>query len=78
RYSSDVAGGKLYLEDEKGKIAETITIPSSGGLNIWKTVTLKNVVLKKGTNKIKVHFEKGNFNLNFLEFKNSGTGLKNK
>ena len=78
RYSSDMSGGKLYLEDENGKRSETITIPSSGGLNIWKTVTLKNVVLKKGTNKIKVHFEKGNFNLNFLEFKNSGTGLKNK
>lgn len=69
RYSSDAAGGKLYLEDENGKISETITIPSSGGLNSWKTVTLKNVSLKQGTNKIKVRFEKGNFNLNFLEFK---------
>ncbi|WP_348810359.1 cellulase family glycosylhydrolase [Flavobacterium maritimum] len=69
RYSSTVAGGKLYLEDENGKISETITIPSSGGINTWKTVTLKNVTLKQGANKIKVHFEKGNFNLNFLEFK---------
>ncbi|MNQ55631.1 Carbohydrate binding module (family 6) [compost metagenome] len=69
RYSSDTAGGKLYLEDENGKISETITIPSSGGLNSWKTVTLKNVTLKRGASKIKVHFEKGNFNLNFLEFK---------
>ena len=69
RYTSEASGGKLYLEDENGRISETITIPSSGGINNWKTVTLKNVILKQGTNKVKVRFEKGNFNLNFLEFK---------
>nr|WP_314897528.1 cellulase family glycosylhydrolase [uncultured Flavobacterium sp.] len=75
RYSSDVAGGKLFLKDENGQLSETITIPSSGGINNWQTVTLKNVVLKRGTNAIKVYFEKGNFNLNFLEFKKP-SGLK--
>ena len=69
RYSSEVAGGKLFLKDENGKISETITVPSSGGKNNWQTITLKNVVLKQGMNKIKVYFEKGNFNLNYLEFK---------
>ena len=76
RYSSKVSGGKLYLEDETGRISQTITLPSSGGTNAWKTVTLKNVTLKQGTNKIKVHFEKGNFNLNFLEFKKPKTLVK--
>ena len=76
RYSSKVSGGKLYLEDETGRISQTITLPSSGGANAWKTVTLKNVTLKQGTNKIKVHFEKGNFNLNFLEFKKPKTLVK--
>ena len=69
RYASNVAGGKLYLEDENGRISETITIPASGGYDKWKTVILKTVILKQGVHKIKVHFEKGNFNLNFLEFK---------
>ena len=81
RFASAKVGGKLYLEDENGKIAETVTIPSSGGFNKWQTLTLKNVVLKKGTNKVKVHFEKGNFNLNYLEFKNPRStisSLKNK
>jgi aryl-phospho-beta-D-glucosidase BglC (GH1 family) len=76
RYSSQVSGGQLYLEDETGRISETITLPSSGKANTWKTVTLKNVTLKQGTNKVKVHFEKGNFNLNFLEFKTSKTLVK--
>ncbi len=71
RYASNVAGGKLYLEDENGRISETITIPASGGYDKWKTVILKTVILKQGVHKIKVHFEKGNFNLNFLEFKKS-------
>jgi hypothetical protein len=70
RYSNNVAGGKLYLEDESGKISKTITLPFSGGDKVWKTITLKNVTLKQGTNKIKVYFEKGNFNFNYLEFKN--------
>ena len=69
RFASDAAGGKLYLENEFGKISKTVTIPSSGGKNIWQTLTLKNVILKKGINTIRVHFEKGNFNFNYFEFK---------
>ncbi|HSD06928.1 cellulase family glycosylhydrolase [Flavobacterium sp.] len=71
RYSSEKAGGKLYLENEGIKISESIALPISGGLKTWKTVTLKNVTLKQGVNKIRVHFEGGSFNLNFLEFKNA-------
>jgi endoglucanase len=69
RYSSEKAGGKLYLELEGAKISETIQLPISSGFTTWKTATLKNVALKQGMNKIRVHFEGGNFNLNFLEFK---------
>lgn len=68
-YASAAAGGKLCLEDGNGKISETLQIQSSGGMDKWKTVTLKKVVLKQGINKVRVRFEKGNFNLNFLEFK---------
>ncbi|TDD95520.1 cellulase family glycosylhydrolase [Flavobacterium cellulosilyticum] len=71
RYSNAVAGGKLYLEDENGKISKTISIPFSADAIVWKTVTLKNVALKQGINKVKVHFKKGNFDLNYLEFKNA-------
>lgn len=71
RYSSEKVGGKLYLEQDGKKISETIALPVSGGETIWKTIFLKNVSLKKGSNTIRVHFEGGNFNLNYLEFKNS-------
>lgn len=72
RYSSEEAGGKLFLKDENGKISETMEIPFSGGVDNWQTLTLKNVVLKQGVNKIRVYFENGNFNFNFLEFKEPG------
>ncbi|MBC7845252.1 MAG: cellulase family glycosylhydrolase [Flavobacterium sp.] len=71
RYSNAGTGGKLYLEDENGKISKSIEIALSNDAKVWKTLTIKKVVLKRGTNKIRVHFEKGNFDLNYLEFKNS-------
>nr|WP_315146184.1 cellulase family glycosylhydrolase [uncultured Flavobacterium sp.] len=71
RYSSEKSEGKLYLEQEGKKISETIELSSTGGETVWKTVFLKKVTLKKGSNKIRVHFEGGNFNLNYLDFKNS-------
>lgn len=76
RYSNAMTGGKLYLADEKGKISKTIVIPFSKEANVWKTLSLKNVILKQGTNKVKVHFEKGNFDLNYLEFKSSNKESK--
>jgi hypothetical protein len=70
RFSSKNADGKLFLEDEKGrKLSQMISIPKSGATGKWDTVVLKNVTLKEGINKVRVHFEKGGFNLNYLEFK---------
>jgi endoglucanase len=68
QYSSEKEGGKLYLEVDGVKISESIELPVSGGVTTWKTATLKNVMLKQGVQKIRVHFEGGNFNFNFLEF----------
>lgn len=70
RYATGSAVSKIYLEDANGKISETITLPATGGYSTWNTATLTDVILKQGTNKIKVYFETGNFNLNFIEFKN--------
>ena len=70
RYSSQTSGGKLYLEDESGRISKTITLPTSGNETNWKTIILKKVALQKGINRIKVHFEKGGFKLNYFEFLN--------
>jgi endoglucanase len=76
RYASPSATGKLYLENENGQISEPITLPSTGGYATWGTVTLTDVLLNQGTNKVKVYFENGNFNLNYLDFKNPRTSAQ--
>ncbi|MCD0475968.1 cellulase family glycosylhydrolase [Flavobacterium sp. EDS] len=68
RYSSEKEEGKLHLENETGKISEIKTLPITGNNATWKTIMLSGVKLKKGENKIKVVFDKGGFNLNYLDF----------
>ncbi|MBN8642426.1 MAG: cellulase family glycosylhydrolase [Flavobacteriales bacterium] len=70
RYSNQKAEGKFYIIDDKGnRLSETISLPFSGGDDVWKSITLKNIQLNKGIQKIKIFFVEGNFNLNYLEFK---------
>lgn len=70
RYSNQKAEGKFYLIDDKGnRLSETISLPFSGGEDLWKTIIIKNIQLNKGIQKIRIFFVEGNFNLNYLEFK---------
>lgn len=73
RYSSEKAEGRLHLETEKGK-SKSITLPASGGNEKWKTIILTDVELNAGQNKIKAVFEKGGFNLNYLDFSENKKG----
>jgi len=68
RYSSKNSEGKLYLETENGIKSKSIVLPATGSDDNWKTIILSDVNINSGTNKIKVVFEKGGFNLNYLEF----------
>jgi len=67
RYSTEKAEGKLYLEIDGAK-TEAIILPATGGKDKWQTVTLTNITLKSGSNKVKAVFEKGGFNLNYFDF----------
>lgn len=71
RYSNQNEDGKLYLANENGeKISTDLTLPSNGNVK-WKSAILEKCKLSKGSNKIRVFFEKGNFDLNYIEFKSS-------
>jgi endoglucanase len=74
RYSGN--GGLLHIEDQDGKISETISLPATGSYTTWGTATLTDVLVKAGTNKIKIYFETGGFNLNYIEFKNESTSAE--
>lgn len=69
RYSNQKPGGKVHLVDEKGNpLSQPVTLTSSGGNDKWSTVSLGTIALNSGINKVRIYFEKGNFNLNYLEF----------
>ena len=45
-----------------------IPLPLTGGTQVWKTSTIKNIKLAKGWNRIRVLAKAGGFNLNYLQF----------
>jgi endoglucanase len=72
------SAGKVYFADADGKISGDIDLPDTGGFQTWKTFTATGINLKNKKNKLKLVFEKGGFNLNYLEFKVSGKKQKSK
>ncbi|WP_318345502.1 cellulase family glycosylhydrolase [Flagellimonas baculiformis] len=68
RYASTEGTGKLHLKVDGTSSSDSAVLPATGGTASYKTATLSGIDLKEGTHKIKVIFEKGGFNLNYLEF----------
>jgi len=68
RYSSN-NNAKIRIEDASGKQLATFSLNSTGGNEIWKTVSAKGLKLKKGENKIRIIFENNGINLNYFEVK---------
>ncbi len=68
RYSSN-NNAKIRIEDASGKQLATFSLNSTGGNEIWKTVSAKGLNLKKGENKIRIFFENDGVNLNYFEVK---------
>jgi hypothetical protein len=68
RYSSENTVGQLHLELQNGEKSETVTLPSTESNTIYNQVILSSIRLNKGKNLIKVVFDKGGLNLNYLNF----------
>jgi len=48
--------------------AKEVAVPNTGGLKKWQVIAVKNIVLKAGSNKIKVLANNGGYNLHYLQF----------
>lgn len=72
--SKDVVGEITFLLEDK---RQTTKLPATGGNQIWKTVTTKNIQLKKGWNKLRLLATKGGFNLNYIQFVGNLNTVKN-
>ena len=67
RYNNDSAqASELVIKTENGDDLGKIKLAPTGK-GIWKTVSVDNINLAKGENKLRLYFEAGNANLNYFE-----------
>lgn len=70
RYSSNVSEASFHFENDKKHISKEIILPKTTNDEvIYKNLTIENLKLSKGENKIKLVFDNGGAILNYLEFK---------
>ncbi|MEC7263093.1 MAG: cellulase family glycosylhydrolase [Bacteroidota bacterium] len=68
RYANSGEAGSLYLEKDGEKFSQNIPLHKTGDQPVYGTVTLKDISLEEGTHEMKIVFEKGGFQLNYLDF----------
>ena len=67
RYNNDSAqASELVIKTENGDDLGIIKLAPTGK-GIWKTVSVNNINLARGENKLRLYFEAGNANLNYFE-----------
>jgi len=56
-------GEKLSISSNGRVLAKEVDVPVTGNMHAWQTVTVKNIHLAAGRNRIKIAAVKGGFNL---------------
>jgi endoglucanase len=69
RYASGGTGGTFHLEKDGTNISGPIKVSGTGGWYVWKSITIPNVILYEGVQKLKIVFDGSGYNLNFMELK---------
>ncbi|UII20649.1 carbohydrate-binding protein [Fulvivirga ligni] len=59
--------GKISFYSDNVRVAESTTMLSTGGYQLWKTTTINDVYLKAGRQKLKVQIDVGGFNFNYFQ-----------
>jgi endoglucanase len=65
--AADIATGALSLS-VNGGVKQNVAVPNTGSLKTWQVISIKNVSLKAGSNKVRLYADKGGFNLHYLQF----------
>ena len=69
RYASLPGGGQFHIEKNDTNVTQTITLPATGGWQVWKTYTISNLKFTANDTVIKFVFEVGDFNINYFNFR---------
>lgn len=70
RSASASGGAQIHLELDGTAVSPRQILPSTGGWQTWNTSNINNVILPAGMHKLKVYFDKGGSNFNYLVFTN--------
>ena len=65
--ASATGGGKLSISSNGHSLAKEVVVPATGNMHTWQTITVKDIHLHAGLNRIKIFFDKGGFNFSALQ-----------
>ena len=68
RTASESGGGIINLTTDETSLTD-LNVPSTGGWQIWQTITTESLALNEGPQTFKLTATTGGFNLNWMEFK---------
>lgn len=68
RTASTTDAGKTSISANGEKITKSVSLPNTGGYQIWESTEVKDVYLKAGVNVLRITIDNEGFNLNYLEF----------
>ncbi len=68
RYAISGSGSKIRLQVNDADVTGSISLPSTGGFQTWNTITINDVILYDGQQRIKVIFDEGGANFSSIGF----------
>jgi hypothetical protein len=75
RYAAPTSASKLKMMVNDQIVVSSTVLPSTGSAQKWNTYNFQNVILPKGTQKIKMLIDKGGMNLGFMTFATSSKAI---
>lgn len=77
RVASDGAGKTFHIEIDGVDVSGPVTVPNTGGWQTWATVNVPDINLTEGKHQMRIVFDASYFNLNYVQFSDVITGIKN-
>lgn len=74
RVACDGAGRTFHVEIDGVDVSGVVTVPNTGGWQVWQTITVSDLNLSAGLHEMRLAFETDYMNLNYVEFKGVVTG----
>jgi endoglucanase len=68
RVASALGGGTMHLQSGSANLSGTVTAPGTGGWQTWTSVTATGIPLSSGTQSLRLVFDSGSFNINWMSF----------